>query len=343
MAGTCTETGLTEGKHCSGCGTVLVAQEVVPAKDHTEVTDPAVQATCTEDGLTEGKHCSVCGTVLIAQDIVPAKGHTEVTDPAVEATCTEDGLTEGKHCSVCGTVLAAQETVPAKGHTEVTDPAVPATCTEDGLTEGKHCSVCGTVLVAQDIVPAKGHTEVMDPSVPATCTEDGLTEGKHCSVCGTVLIAQDVVPAKGHMPGDPVKEKEIPAEIGVAGSYEEAVYCTVCGTELSRTAVATDPLPEEEPEPEEGANVILRIKDTGEKAELIFLDDGTYILKAENVKESGRFRLSGGQIILKNRAGTEFAAAEDGDGRKLAYTAGGETFEFLFGESELQKIKAALR
>ena len=34
-APTCTETGLTEGKHCSVCNTILVKQEVVNANGHT--------------------------------------------------------------------------------------------------------------------------------------------------------------------------------------------------------------------------------------------------------------------------------------------------------------------
>ncbi|MGN1310222.1 MAG: bacterial Ig-like domain-containing protein [Clostridia bacterium] len=113
---TCTETGLTEGKHCSVCNEVIKAQGTVPAKGHTEVIDKAIAPTCTEAGLTEGKHCSVCNTVITAQTTVPAKGHTEVIDEAVTPTCTETGLTEGKHCSVCNTVIKAQTTVPALGH-----------------------------------------------------------------------------------------------------------------------------------------------------------------------------------------------------------------------------------
>ena len=157
VAPTCTETGKTEGKHCSVCNTVLVKQETVPATGHTEVTDVAVAPTCTETGLTEGKHCSVCNTVLKAQEVIPATGHTEVTDAAVAPTCTETGKTEGKHCSVCNEVLKAQEVIPALGHTEVTDAAVAPTCTETGKTEGKHCSVCNKILVMQEEIPADGH------------------------------------------------------------------------------------------------------------------------------------------------------------------------------------------
>ena len=230
---TCTETGLTEGKHCSVCDEVLVKQNVVPAKGHTEVIDKAVEATCTESGLTEGKHCSVCDEVLVKQNVVPAKGHTEVTDKAVEATCTESGLTEGKHCSVCGEVFVKQNIVPAKGHTEVIDKAVEATCTEGGLTEGKHCSVCGEVLVKQNVIPAKGHTEVIDKAVEATCTETGLTEGKHCSVCDEVLVKQNVVPAKGHTE---VTDKAVEATCTESG-LTEGKHCSVCDEVLVKQNV----------------------------------------------------------------------------------------------------------
>ncbi len=194
VAPTCTETGLTEGKHCSVCGEVLVAQEVVDALGHTEVVDEALAPTCTETGLTEGKHCSACGEVLVAQEVVEALGHTELIDEALAPTCTETGLTEGKHCSVCNEVLVAQEVVEALGHTELIDEALAPSCTETGLTEGKHCSACGEVLVAQEVVEANGHSYEAVVTAP-TCTEKGYTT--YTCACGDTYTA-DEVEALGH-------------------------------------------------------------------------------------------------------------------------------------------------
>ena len=63
--------------------------------------------------------------------------------------------------------------------------------------------------------------------------------------CTCGATTEVVVEATGiHIPAAAVKENEVPAEVGVAGSYDEVVYCSSCGTELSRKTVATDPLPE---------------------------------------------------------------------------------------------------
>ena len=249
IAATCTTTGQTEGKHCTVCNEVLIAQTVVPAKGHTEVVDAAVAATCTATGLTEGKHCSVCNEVLVKQNVTPATGHnwddgvitkqpqegvagemlytctacktTKIRIiPALEhvhtyeavvtaPTCTEKGYTT--YTCACGDSYVNTYT-SALGHTEVIDKAVAATCTTTGLTEGKHCSVCKVVLVAQQAVPALGHTEVIDKAVAATCTTAGLTEGKHCSACNVVLVEQQTVTALGH-------------------NYTDGI-CNICGSEV---------------------------------------------------------------------------------------------------------------
>ena len=90
----------------------------------------------------------------------------------------------------------------------------------------------------------KAHTEAADAAVAATCTTAGKTAGSHCSVCGETIVAQTVVAALGHTPAAAVTENEKAAQPGIAGSYDEVVYCGVCGAEVSRTTVTTDPLPE---------------------------------------------------------------------------------------------------
>ena len=204
VAPTCTEKGKTEGKHCSVCNEVLVAQTEVAAKGHTEVVDAAVAATCTETGLTEGKHCSVCDTVILTQYTVPALGHTWTA-----ATCDSP-----KACSVCGDTEGEE-----LGHTW-TD----ATC-----TTAKTCSVCSATEGE-----ALGHTWTdATCTAPKTCSVCGATEGealghtwtnatctapKTCSVCGATEGE-----ALGHSYGDWTVTKE--ATETEKGSRERTCEC----------------------------------------------------------------------------------------------------------------------
>ena len=181
-AATCSTPGLTEGKKCSACGTVTVAQTTIPTIAHTLVTIPGTAATCTSTGLTDGKKCSVCQTVTVAQTTISATGHTEVTVSGKAATCTSTGLTDGKKCSVCGTVTVAQTTIAKIAHTEIEVAGKLATCTATGLTDGKKCSVCGTVTVAQTTISATGHNwQAATTEAPKTCIACGITEGDKLS------------------------------------------------------------------------------------------------------------------------------------------------------------------
>lgn len=192
VAATCTTTGLTEGKSCSVCNKVIVAQNVLPIINHTY------------DGDTDAS-CNVCGFV---RDIDCS--HTEtVTLSAVEATCTTSGLTEGLKCSVCDELLTAQTVIDPLGHTEVKDVAVAATCTTTGLTEGKHCSVCNEVLIAQTVIDTLPHTpgdSVIVEEVEPLCIREGYTKFEiRCTVCNTVISTDFVeYPKRDHAFSDGV-------------------------------------------------------------------------------------------------------------------------------------------
>ena len=227
---TCTQTGLTEGKHCSVCNEVIRKQKKLAPKKHHAVTDKAVEATCSKEGLTEGKHCSVCNQVLVEQKKVRKKRHVLQKKKGTPATCTEYGWTDRIFCTVCNTVTQRRVRIAPLGHKIVTDKAVEATCTESGLTEGKHCSVCKKVITRQKEIPAKGHKIVTDPAVEATCTQSGLTEGKHCSVCKEVITEQKVIPAKGHTI---VTDKAVKATCEQSG-LTEGKHCSDCNEVIQK-------------------------------------------------------------------------------------------------------------
>lgn len=233
VAATCNATGLTEGSHCSVCGTVIIAQNETEALGHVwgewTVTE---QPTCTAEG-TETHYCTRDHNHSESR-AVEMIDHALVPHAAKAATCTEDGNEAYWECSVCHRLFLDDEganqttlqdvTVAATGHTPVTTATLEPTCTEAGHTGGTHCSVCDAVLTAPTPTSALGHQwGDWIVTVPATEDYDG-SEHRVCSVCSEEEIR--TIPALGHT-HVPNAVAEVPSTCAVAGhsAYWE---CTAC-------------------------------------------------------------------------------------------------------------------
>ena len=144
-------------------------------------------------------------------------------------------------------VTTTTETIPALEHVEdeaVRENEVPASCTTAGsYDEVIYCSVCGEELSREEkVIDALGHSftnYVSDNN--ATCTEDG-TETAKCDRCDVTDTRTDEGSALGHTESEAVRENEVPASCTAAGSYDEVIYCSVCGEELSREEKVIDAL-----------------------------------------------------------------------------------------------------
>lgn len=182
----CTQSGLSDGKKCTVCGEITVAQTEVPALGHDLVVDPAksTPATCIEKGK-DFLACSRC-KYTEEKEVAPLD-HTwgewiEVTAPSCEA----QGL-KRRTCSVCQTV----EELPIDslgGHEIVTNAGYPATCTEPGKTNGTYCQVCNTIFEAQDDIAPLGHdTEGAEYELIKATTERDGAYAIFCKVCNEAV------------------------------------------------------------------------------------------------------------------------------------------------------------
>lgn len=180
---TCTATGLTEGKMCTVCKEITLAQSVAPMIPHTFNVDVAeLKATCTKDGYTAHKKCQFCDATE-GKEVLHLLGHNfvnfictrcEVRDGSCEhvngvisiknATCTEDGK-ERFTCPDCG--YAYEKTLSHPGHSAV-----------EGI-----CTTCGTVVCNHP-----SHKKTVN-TTPSTCSEYGTrTETCTCGWSKTVRL-----------------------------------------------------------------------------------------------------------------------------------------------------------
>ncbi|GEM_PF-4037810 len=246
----------------AGTAEITVEEEAKP--DPESVTAPAE---LTIDGCKDNGVISA----TVDPDAADQTVTYESDNPAVATVDSKGNITPVSKGVANIISKAAKEGVQATTkvnvlfkHTLVKTDEVPATCKEAGKKAYWTCADCGKMFS-----DAEGTTEITEPetipvstthtgtltkteAVPATCKADGTEAYWTCSECGkmysdaegTKEIAAPVTISKTtveHTPGTPVQENVVPATCEKGGSYDEVVYCTVCGAELSRETKNTEP------------------------------------------------------------------------------------------------------
>ena len=221
---TCTEKGLTEGKHCSKCGKILTAQTEIDALGHDLENHDGQEATCTEKGWKAYVTCKREGCTYTTYKEIAALGHT-----GGKATCTEQAT-----CSVCG-----EKYGNTLGHNYGTlIPQTNATCSATGIRSHYKCSSCNK-LFADD----EHKTEITETDLIIPIDENAHDFGKwtrndgaetHTRVCsfnsehtetenchgGTATCTEQAVCEKCN------------AKYGKALGHDyQGGVCTRCGTE----------------------------------------------------------------------------------------------------------------
>ena len=176
---TCTETGLTEGKHCSTCNAIIVKQETVPALGHKTELKNTKAASCTEDGYTGDEVCTVCGETVKKGEAIKAAGHDYVN--GVCSVCGEkdpsyNPFKDVKHNAYYDAILWANANGITNGKTE--DTFAP----DDGCTRAQIVTFLYRAAGSPEVKNVKNpFTDVSESSVYYKAimwaVENGITKG----------------------------------------------------------------------------------------------------------------------------------------------------------------------
>lgn len=256
---TCIKLGLTEGKICTACNTIVEKQKVIQKTKHTAESLPTddsciwvgeVAADCITAGIAAHYHCSICNEDFDAQAkklnanklAIPALGHNygEAVQKPGAIPDEHNYIASEKTCGVCGDVVeikAPLDLSQCPHKIEITDHVTneivttstlvetvitPSTCEEKGKAVMK-CWICAATEGAEYDLPLAEHklgaTELV-AEVLSTCKVQGTEAHYVCAVCEKIFdLTKQEIEA-------PKKLELLPHDFVEHGNHQE---CRNCG------------------------------------------------------------------------------------------------------------------
>ena len=179
VAPSCIKTGLTEGKHCSVCGTVLVAQEVVPMAEHSYVN-----GVCTMCGAPEPQP-STEGLVFTRSDDGTQYSVTGYTGTATEVYIP--AVYEGLPVTSIGSSAFS-------GCSSLTSIAIPDSVTSIESYAFDSCSSLTSITIPDSVTSIESYAFYGCKALTSIEIPDSVTSIESCAFYGCKALTSIAIP-----------------------------------------------------------------------------------------------------------------------------------------------------
>ena len=254
VSATCTEMGLTEGKHCSKCGEVLLAQAEVPATNHTYSSDcDVICNVCEHERVSSVGHtydntcdtnCNDCGAVrtIAHSDVNPADNNCDNCGASVSAlTFTLSDGGQSYAITDASSSIFGDITIPSTyngkpvtrigdsafyGCTSLTSITVPDSVTTIGSSAFQQCERLTSIVIPDSVTSIGSYAfsscdSLTSIDIPDSVTSIGSYAFSSCDSLTSITVPDSVttIGSSAFQQCDSLTSIVIPDSVTSIGSY----------------------------------------------------------------------------------------------------------------------------
>ena len=213
--------------HCTKCDATRTEPIEIDADAH-DWNAPTYEWSDDNASVTATRVCNHNDAHTETETVAVTSGETKAP------TCTAEGemtFTSAAFTNKAFEVQIKKEAIPKTEHPwDEGEVTTEPTCKSEGVRTFR-CTKCDATRTEPIAVNESAHEWDDGVTTPSGCNTEGSTLYT-CKLCGaTNSVAIDPT---GHTAGEPVPENIVEATCTADGGYDEVVYCTACGDELTR-------------------------------------------------------------------------------------------------------------